>query len=168
MKYFAYGSNMSVPRLRNRIPMLEKIGVYALQGHELRFHKAGTDGSAKCDAFETGNSEDVVIGVLFEIDSQGKEILDRIEGLGMGYAEKSVNLIHASGSVSKAQTYFATHIDNARKPYKWYVEHVLKGAREAPLPADYVARIVSVVSINDPDLDREVRQRAIYDRTTTP
>lgn len=148
--------------------MLEKIGVYALQGHELRFHKAGTDGSAKCDAFETGNSEDVVIGVLFEIDSQGKEILDRIEGLGMGYAEKSVNLIHASGSVSKAQTYFATHIDNARKPYKWYVEHVLKGAREAPLPADYVARIVSVVSINDPDLDREVRQRAIYDRTTTP
>ncbi len=162
MKYFAYGSNMSVPRLRDRIPTLEKIGVYTLHCHELCFHKAGTDGSAKCDAYESGNADDYVMGVLFHIDSAGKQILDRIEGLGQGYEQKMVSLTHDSESACTALTYFATHIDVTWKPFDWYLHHVLTGAREAPLSTDYVERIAAVPTISDPNLDRAKCQRAIY------
>ena len=45
MRYFAYGSNMSIARLSERAPSAEVIGVARLRSHVLRFHKVGTDGS---------------------------------------------------------------------------------------------------------------------------
>ncbi|MFB2707091.1 hypothetical protein [Marinobacter shengliensis] len=63
--------------------------MFTLVEHALRFHKwSRKDKSAKCDALFTGNSEDVVIGALFEIPSSEKGPLDRAEGLGFGYEEK--------------------------------------------------------------------------------
>ena len=53
--------------------------------HRLEFHKVGRDGSAKCDAFETGNPDDSVIGVVFDIHTAEKNYLDQAEGLGVGY-----------------------------------------------------------------------------------
>ena len=79
MIYFAYGSNMSLRRLRRRVPAAEVIGTAALAGHTLRFHKAGRDGSAKCDAFFTGSRRDTIHGVVFRIDAAGKRALDRVE-----------------------------------------------------------------------------------------
>lgn len=59
MKYFAYGSNMSLLRLWQRVPSAVRIGVFTLQGHQLRFHKLGKDGSGKCDAYQTNNTLDL-------------------------------------------------------------------------------------------------------------
>jgi gamma-glutamylcyclotransferase len=53
MYYFAYGSNMSLSRLRERVPSAEAVGCFSLNGHDLRFHKLSKDGSGKCDAFFT-------------------------------------------------------------------------------------------------------------------
>jgi hypothetical protein len=60
-----------------------------LPKHRLRFHKVSNDGSGKCDAQATEDSNDYVIGVLFESDNE-KPALDRKEGLGIGYNEKEV------------------------------------------------------------------------------
>ena len=38
LNYFAYGSNMSLARLRARIPSAEKVGSFMLREHSLRFH----------------------------------------------------------------------------------------------------------------------------------
>ena len=43
MHYFAYGSNMSVARLRMRTPSARKVGLFRLASHDLRFHKRGAD-----------------------------------------------------------------------------------------------------------------------------
>ncbi len=64
MKYFAYGSNMSISRLRERVPSAVRLGIFFLEGHRLCFHKASEDGSAKCDAYQTNNPNDEVIGAL--------------------------------------------------------------------------------------------------------
>jgi len=86
MKYFAYGSNMSLLRLRARVPNAERIGMFTLVEHSLRFHKwSRKDKSAKCDALFTGNPEYFVIGALFWIPREEKHPLDRAEGLGFGY-----------------------------------------------------------------------------------
>lgn len=161
MKYFAYGSNMSLARLRQRVPSAAVIGVYSLAGHALRFHKSGQDGSAKCDAFYTG-ADDQLYGVLFDIDLNEKAALDRAEGLGVGYGEKVVQLQNENGDYVEAITYYALQIDDSLKPYRWYVNHVVMGAREARLPLDYLRIIEFVESVDDLDTARDIRERELY------
>ena len=64
---FSYGSNMLVRRLQERAPSARVIATGVLTGHALRWHKVGQDHSGKCDALATGNDNDVVYGVLYEI-----------------------------------------------------------------------------------------------------
>ncbi|GAA3529263.1 gamma-glutamylcyclotransferase family protein [Zobellella aerophila] len=162
MKYFAYGSNMSLARLRERVPSARKMGTYTLRRHVLRFHKRSRDGSAKCDAYATNEDGDYVLGVLFDISEADKKALDGAEGLGRGYNEKKVIVVGQDGSVVLAITYYATHIDDALAPYCWYKTHVLLGAREAGLPTAYIRQIEAVAALEDPDRERERRELAIY------
>ena len=162
MKYFAYGSNMSLKRIRQRVPSARVLGTFSLADHELRFHKHGRDDSGKCDAFYTGNHSHVVTGVLYEIDASEKSVLDQAEGLGNGYDEKEVSVSDAAGNVAKAVSYYATHINSSLLPFTWYKDHVLIGAREANIPKEYIARIEGVDTVGDPCREREFEQLAIY------
>jgi gamma-glutamylcyclotransferase len=149
--YFAYGSNMSTRRLVARVPSARAVAVAMLRGHRLAFHKIGKDGSAKCDVANTGDSNDVVYGVVFALPLSEKAMLDGIEGLGYGYAEKEIVVLSESGEEFKAVTYYATNIDDMLIPVDWYVEHVLRGAREHGLPPDYISGIEAIESTPDPE-----------------
>ncbi|MEP5763364.1 MAG: gamma-glutamylcyclotransferase [Halieaceae bacterium] len=168
MKYFAYGSNMSLRRLRERVPAVSMLGSCALSGHQLRFHKSGQDGSAKCDAFYTGQQEQLLHGALYEIDQGGKSALDRVEGLGMGYQEKLVEVVTAAGVCVEAVTYYATHIDENLLPFCWYRQHVLVGAQELGLPQPHVELIENTEAIRDPDGERHEQQLALYAAGSSP
>ncbi|MEH6728397.1 MAG: gamma-glutamylcyclotransferase family protein, partial [Hyphomicrobiales bacterium] len=78
---FSYGSNLLLARLKARVPSARFIGKAALPGHVLRWHKPGSDGSGKCDAFHTNDSADHLWGGIFEIDTAHKHFLDAAEGL---------------------------------------------------------------------------------------
>lgn len=162
MLYFAYGSNMSTPRLAARLRVAEPMDVAELSGHRLAFHMAGADGSAKCDAYATGAPGDTVIGVVFRIDAREKPVLDGIEGLGVGYALKQVRVVSPLYGPLDAFLYGATQIDDGLKPYDWYKRHVLHGALEHRLPADYIRRIEAIESVPDPDPGRHAAELAIY------
>lgn len=161
MLCFTYGSNMSHRRLQARVPSARVVTVAELPAHRLRFHKSAMDGSAKCDAEETGNPDDRVIGVVYEIADAEKPDLDKHEALGFGYDEKQVELRTGTGSLH-AWMYYATLIDKSLKPFRWYKDHVLIGARENRLPVDYIAQIEAVESINDTKHKRHERELAIY------
>ncbi len=152
---------MSSERILQRVPSAEFIAVSTLSMHELRFHKSGKDGSAKCDAFETDDQSSIVIGVVFKISEPEKLELDRVEGLGKGYEEKIVVVNSTDGEEMKAATYYATDINPAHKPYHWYKEHVVRGANENGLPAYYVEKITSIKSITDPKPERHELEMAI-------
>ena len=162
LNYFAYGSNMSLARLSQRVPSATSKGWAVLEEHQLFFHKASMDGSAKCDAFLTGDPLHRVFGVLFTIDPDHKPLLHRVEGVGRGYEEKTISIIDASGKQESAFTYYATHIDSSLQPYSWYLEHVLIGAREASLPAGYIRELARITTTEDQDLDRNQRERSIH------
>lgn len=163
MHYFAYGSNMSISRLRERAPSAVPLGCHSLKEYGLRFHKSSKDGSGKCDAYFTSNAKDVIYGALFKIAPSEKSALDRAEGLGYGYEEKEVRVTAADGSLTKATTYLASKIDKTLKPYSWYMNHVLIGANETSLPADYIQRKMnSVEVIEDKNRERDAKQRAIH------
>lgn len=147
-RYFAYGSNMSTPRLRQRTPSARFVSIGLLRHHALRWHKLGRDGSGKCDVSCTGTqSDDVVWGVVYEIDCAEKADLDRVEGLGVGYDERQVRIETPDGDCL-ARTYVAKpdKVDPALRPRPWYKAHVLHGAREHGLPTDYVRLIDAVVA----------------------
>ncbi|ERN40434.1 hypothetical protein KR51_00029750 [Rubidibacter lacunae KORDI 51-2] len=158
--YFAYGSNMFTRRLRDRAPSARPFGIARLPGHRLAWHKIGRDGSAKCDIRETGRPDDFVWGILFEIASAEKSVLDRAEGLGCGYEYKTVSLF-AQGLAIEAGTYYATHIDVSLRPFDWYLSFVLAGAREHGLPSTYLSALTSISAVNDPDVDRRKRNLAL-------
>ena len=160
--YFAYGSNMSTQRLRARVGSATLLSTAVLSGHQIRFHKAGRDGSAKCDAFSTGDGNHQLFGVLFSIADTERTVLDRHEGYGNGYERKRVALDLPDGTTAEAFTYFATHIDPALKPFRWYREHVLRGAREHGLSAEYIRLIEDIEIIDDPQSARHDRELAIY------
>lgn len=162
MLYFSYGSNMSIKRIKDRVPSASFISTATLCKHDLRFHKRGKDGSAKCDAFETGYDKHAVIGVVFDISESEKPELDHKEGLGYGYEEKLVQVKTHAGEIIEATTYYATKIDPALKPYHWYKQHVLVGARGFDLPDYYVASIANIEAVFDPVNERHKIEMSIY------
>jgi hypothetical protein len=163
MLYFAYGSNLSSRRLRARVASASFVSVASLQGHQLRFHKSSSDGSAKCDAFDTGDIAHRVIGVVHRIEPLEKPVLDRFEGLGFGYEQRNVVVTGNDGRPHEVFTYRAIKLDPDRKPYDWYHQHVIVGAEEFALPASYIEQLRAVETVADPDPLRHRRELAIYD-----
>ncbi len=160
--YFAYGSNLHPLRLRQRTPSCQTIGVSVLAGYALRLHKKGRDGSAKCNAFFTGSTQDRVHGVIYKIDMSEKCHLDQAESLGSGYHEKALDL-SVSPSVFRVFTYVAdgNYIDDTLKPFTWYKDVVLQGAQIHGLPASYIETIARLEATQDPDKGRAERYARI-------
>ncbi|MEP0519713.1 MAG: gamma-glutamylcyclotransferase family protein [Hyphomicrobiales bacterium] len=170
---FSYGSNMSHQRIRARVPSARFLRAGYLTHHTLRWHKLSKDGSGKCDAFETGVFTDVVWGGLFRITADEKHLLDSAEGLGTGYQEKRVEVscIHDEADQHKTQTnlqkttqatlYTAIPINHLVKPYSWYKNFVVSGARQCGLPAPYVAALDAVETAEDPNKKRCSMNEAI-------
>ncbi len=162
MKYFAYGSNMSLTRLQQRVPSAKRLDTVTLQGHQLRFHMSGYDGSGKCDAYQTNDKNHKVIGALFEIDIKEKDVLDKAESINVGYGEKFVSVQSDSGETFEALIYYALKLDHTLKPYSWYLNHVIVGARETNLPAEYLEIIEATESIEDLNKARDKKEREMH------
>lgn len=158
--YFAYGSNLCFERLEARVPSVRSLGAAVLRGHELRWHKKGVDGSAKCSIVEVGpgHGNGAVHGALFVLPEAEKPALDRAEG--PGYNDVTVSVESTDGTVT-ANTYVADEsvIDDTRRPYTWYKDLVVSGAESQGLPAEYVDALRLVDAVDDPDAERERRHR---------
>jgi cation transport regulator ChaC len=164
MKYFAYGSNMYTPRMKKRVPSADNDTVAVLPKHVLRWHKVDDDGSGKCNVFFTGNIDDVVYGVVFKIPDADIGLLDHAEGVGTGYERKTVILETNVGAI-QADVYKAAPcaIDENIRPYGWYRDLVLAGAREHGFSVEYVEEIENVEVKDDPDSERAARNHEILE-----
>jgi hypothetical protein len=159
MRYAAYGSNLHPIRLTERLPSARLLGTANLPDWSLRFHKLSIDASGKCSIVP--GTEGVHFAV-FEISDDDKFVLDRIEGVGSGYAATSLKI----PPFGNCATYIAeaSHVDETLRPYDWYREFVLAGADFHGFPDDYVARIASLRAIPDPDTERSASQWALAER----
>ena len=153
MLYAAYGSNLHPRRLGARISSAQLVGKSFMAGWSLHFHKRGDDGSAKCSILPDG---DGIHLAMYEISSDDKRVLDRIEGVGFGYEEATLGV----PEVGDCTTYVAaeSHIDISLDPYDWYKELVLIGAREHGFPDDYLNWISALPASQDPVPARSARQ----------
>ena len=162
MYYFAYGSNMSSRRLLARVPSARSLGVAHLLGYEMRFAKQSHDGSAKCTI--SSNSDASTLGIVYHIPNDQRAILDRIEGQGFGYDVCDIRITTQSGRRVSAFTYLSEDTDETLPAYTWYVEHVVRGAREHGIAQQYIEKIESTRAIEDPNPDRHQFELSIYTR----
>ncbi|RTL00626.1 MAG: gamma-glutamylcyclotransferase [Proteobacteria bacterium] len=138
INYFAYGSNMSEPRLISRVPSTTKMCIATLKEYQLRFNKKSIDGSGKANAHYSENPNDFIIGVVFTIDEQDKEKLNREE---QGYTPKTV---HIDG-IGDVYLYVANQdkIDESLKPYDWYLFHLKFGVILNNIDYSYAQQIIN-------------------------
>ena len=160
--YFAYGSNMCTRRLQTRVPSAFARMRAFLRKRSMHFHKRGLDGSGKCTIHPEERDEDLVWGVVFEMDPAHRARLDNVEGLGSQYHAERV-LVHTDYGTEQAFTYVAAPhvIDSSLRPFHWYKQLVVMGAREHELPAEYIAMLESVPTDADPNLVRSARARRL-------
>ncbi len=163
--YFAYGSNLHPVRLLERVTSATLFGVVELYKHRLEFHKKGQDGSSKCNAVRTEGEFDRVYGALYQVEHDHKNDLDRIEGVGSGYRDQQIKL-HYQGQEYTCFTYFAQSpsIGNNLKPYHWYKQLVVLGAKHLQFPDAYVQSIEQVESVEDPDETRRTTHELLIGR----
>ena len=163
MKIFAYGSNMSLKRLKARVPSATKVTNGYIEGFELKCIKQSIDGSGKATIIKTNNIKDKVWGVIFEISENEKPTLDKYEGLNNGYHESNIE-VKIFNDFCSAQIYIADDnaINDERNPYEWYKAFILSGARENNLPENYVKKLENIYSINDTnDLRRQENENIL-------
>ena len=167
--YFAYGSNLHPLRLTERIHSARLISSAELAGYRLTFDKHGQDGSSKCNLQQSGRPSDRVHGAIYQIASKHKPQLDEFEGLGAGYIDQEIEL-SVDGRRYRCFSYFAQagYITDLLKPYEWYRQLVLEGARYLQFPSAYVAQIAAVASVSDPDIERELRHWRLIERMSSP
>lgn len=164
MLVFAYGSNMNLNRLLQRVvPSAVKVSNAFLPGFKLICKKVSKDSSAKANIVKTNISGELVWGVLFNIDSKEKHLLDKAEGLGMGYNEDTLTFFDETNNSYAAQIYNAdsNSIDNTLLPYDWHKEFIVTGGIQNKLPADYISQLQSIPCVPDPDEKRRLENYSI-------
>lgn len=160
---FAYGSNLFTERMVRRVPSARVVGPAALPGHRLTFHMRSTDGSGKADAAPSATREDRVEGVIYRLHPVHLAGLDRVEGgylrrvhrFGLEVGEVAREARQTEGlrrarsngvRVIRAWTYHARpeRVEPGMRPFRWYHELVVKGARTHGLSPAYMAGLEAV------------------------
>lgn len=136
--YFAYGSNLSSRRLRERIGEAEPLGAARLKDFELVCDKLGADGSAKANLAIAPGA--VVFGALYRVTEPALVILDGFEG---GYDRTPLRVHALAGSELQVITYRSQLTSAHARPYTWYRDLILDGAHEHELPEPYVRAIAA-------------------------
>ena len=72
----------------------------------------------------------------------------------------------AASAKTGATAYFATEKDPKCLPYHWYKAFVVAGATEHALPPEYIASLKNIVSQQDPDASRRMKNDALLTRAT--
>jgi gamma-glutamylcyclotransferase (GGCT)/AIG2-like uncharacterized protein YtfP len=155
MLNFAYGSNLLIERLQARVAQARFIATGRLPGWRFAFNVRSRDGSAKANALRTGQPNDWLHGVIYELDETGKATLDGYEDVGGAYRVECATVTTDRGPLD-AYLYAGndSHYVEGLAPYDWYLGFIIAGARQHCLPDQFIARLRSVATKRDPDSAR--------------
>lgn len=149
--YFAYGSNLLSSRLLARTPSARFVAVARLPGFELRWHKAASDGSGKCDIVpaagrpsadlggEGAQASQGVLGVLWRIAWAEKPALDAAETLGIGYDEATVQVQAVQAHTIQAGQASPVQVNPgpASPEQTWHTAWTYRAIKIDPMAAPY-------------------------------
>ncbi|MGM0641556.1 MAG: gamma-glutamylcyclotransferase family protein [Thermotogota bacterium] len=129
MYYFAYGNNMNPDMIKEQGVEYFDRRKGIIRGYRIIFNKKAKDEEYSFANIEqTGNDEDIIEGILYELDNCEMKEIDRKEGFPTQYNKYRINVETDDGTV-QAFVYIAQPewINNNLKPPKFYINNMLKG-----------------------------------------
>jgi gamma-glutamylcyclotransferase len=151
--YFAYGSNMSLKRLEERIGKVIHCGTAWLKNYSFSFNKRGSDGTGKANLVP--NSSSAVEGVVYKLSTTQMNQLDHYEGVPKHYTRKTVSILSSNGQSTQsiqATTYVAKKAltsSTPLQPSRIYLNYILAGAKENDLRPRSVQRILDAAQYHE-------------------
>jgi gamma-glutamylcyclotransferase len=133
--YFAYGSNMSLNRISERINEVKTVNIGFLLDYKLLCNKKSIDGTGKANIVYSPG--DIVWGVVYKIYEDDMDVLDQIE---VGYERKGFEIVTEEGKI-EANAYISYKITDTL-PKNYYKEFILEGAVENKLPDEYIEYLI--------------------------
>jgi hypothetical protein len=128
--YFAYGSNMCADQMRLRCPGSFPIGKAAVPGWRFVINRAGY-------ATVRSDAASIVHGVVWSLAAADEGPLDDYEGVAEGHYRKETVVLDGFGP---AMVYRAADEQHG-VPLEDYLDGILRAARAAAFPVDYVAEL---------------------------
>jgi len=126
--YFAYGSNMSTQRMKERLVGYQSRSLGLLHNYELVFNKINHHVKGAGYANIKPVKGKVVEGIVYEIDKAGIEILDGFEGYPVKYTRKLLPIRNSSNKNGiKAHVYIAQPEETSENlmPETIYLQYLL-------------------------------------------
>lgn len=155
--YFAYGSNLTPSRLIARVGPCRNLGRAYLPDYRLAFRKNGSDGSAKCDLIQVPDQELRAEGVVYQLRASARPVLDRFEGVGLGYRVETVD-VQLAGNYTKIDCFvylaIPPFLNDDVQPYSWYRDFVLNGGRRHGFSQQWQSFVDSHPVQVDADIER--------------
>lgn len=141
MKYVAYGSNMNLEQMAVRCPTAELIGVGYLYGYKLYF-------DYHADIFYTGNKQDVIPVLLWELKATDWKALDRYEGYPRYYIKEMV-YVKYNNKKEKCIVYVMNHAEiSFQLPSTTYLKTIAQGYRDNNIDLSYLMDAYKETLIN--------------------
>jgi hypothetical protein len=165
VNYFAYGSNLHPYRLKARISLTDQFHIAKLEGATLTFNKPADDGSAKANIRFTDNTDSIVYGVLYELPKDAWGEIRKLEVEKFGYKDINIEVITNSEKIA-ARTFFydGVYCTHKVKPYTWYLNLILAGAKYHKFPKAYIKAIEDNITIVDINESRTKKTNRLLDQ----
>lgn len=139
VKYFAYGSNMSLRVIAGICPSYKVLGQARLKDYRLAFtRRSSKSGSGVADILPAPGM--FTWGILYEIGKDELDKLDHKEGRGSAYNRIKVDVIRRGKTrPHRANTYTViSKEDSEIPPSPEYLDTLIEGAESQGLPAYYI------------------------------
>ncbi len=140
IKYFAYGSNLSLDQMKKRCPGHKLIGRARLAGYRIgfTFYSPGWN-CGTADIIKDESAE--VWGLLYTITVKDLKSLDDYEGVPTAYRRLRVTVEAESGPVEDVVTYEVVTKQDFVRPSFEYMSIILSAARAYGFPDSYLNRL---------------------------
>ena len=124
MLYFAYGSNMSAARMKQRLGWEAPRRAATLRDFELVFDQAGFNDPAWSPANIRSEQGGLVEGMVYEVEEKDLKILDGYEKY---YQRLEVKVMAAQEKKLDAVTYLSKKSRGEKPPIQEYLNFLLEG-----------------------------------------
>jgi hypothetical protein len=145
LPYFGYGTLLGEAHMRRSYPSAEVVGKGIYEGHELGFHRYGTQGEGGCTIVSRPGA--ALHGVLYRLDDGDLKRLMAVGGAAAFYEAREISVRLTSGEPAQAVTLLVDGDEGIWSPPSAYAGLVIDGAAEAGLPAEYQARLREIVEM---------------------
>ena len=148
--YFAYGSNMSAARMKQRLGWEAPRRVASLKDFQLVFDQAGFNDPSWSPANIRSEQGGLVEGMVYEVEEKDLKILDRYEKY---YQRLEVRVMATQEKNLDAMTYLSKKPQGEKPPSQEYLNFLLEG--KSFLSREYFDKLNRIQVIPEDSMKQE-------------